>query len=222
MTSLETINTPTIQGMHKPEGYTALHFACDGSDRTLQHAKIVEDLIEQEADIEAQTKNGKTAFLLAAGTGLGSHVEVLLNGGCNKFAQGQKDRKGASREDGRVGQFELTANIWVGLGWPWDLAAAFAVPLAGCLHVHLLARAHAGYVWDPKPASKKAGKAHVQAPQQASKQAGKQACTCKQASMHVQASTHASKGAWCAWCAWGVPGAPGTPGVPGTQAYVHT
>ena len=113
ITSLETINTPTRHGLHKPEGYTALHFACDGSDRTLHGAQIAADLIEMKADIDAQTKKGKTAFLLAAGTGLGSHMEVLLHGGCNKKAQAEDNGKGASREDGRVGQFELTANTYL-------------------------------------------------------------------------------------------------------------
>ena len=53
----------------RPPEYTALHFACDGSDKTFSRGDIVELLLKKDADIEAKDTHGNTPLLLAAACG---------------------------------------------------------------------------------------------------------------------------------------------------------
>ena len=63
----------------QPEGYTCLHFACDGSDKEFKRKDIVEKLLENKAELEARDAKGNTPLLTAAGTGVSDLVELLIS-----------------------------------------------------------------------------------------------------------------------------------------------
>ena len=64
-------------------GWTALHFVCDGSDRSLQKADIAKLLIARKADIEAELPSGTTPVLQAAATGIVDVLQVLVAAGAD-------------------------------------------------------------------------------------------------------------------------------------------
>jgi len=70
----------------QPTMWTALHFACDGSDVLFKKAELVTMLIEKNADIEARDSKGNTPLLIAAGSGLTDVCLVLLNAGADRTA----------------------------------------------------------------------------------------------------------------------------------------
>ena len=67
----------------QPRGYTCLHFACDGSDRSFCRAGVVRMLVKRKADLEKRTHTGNTPFLLACGTGVTDIVNALVESGAD-------------------------------------------------------------------------------------------------------------------------------------------
>ena len=67
----------------QPRGYTCLHFACDGSDRSYCRADVVRALVAHRADLENRTDKGNTPFLLACGTGVTDIVNAMVESGAD-------------------------------------------------------------------------------------------------------------------------------------------
>ena len=59
-------------------GYTCLHFACEGSDKSFSRKDLILALLQSRSDIEAKTEKGNTPFLLASATGVTDVVETLI------------------------------------------------------------------------------------------------------------------------------------------------
>jgi len=76
----------TTVALHKPCGYTCLHFACDASDKIFGRVHLVEMLLKKKADIEARTAKGNTPFLLASGSGQTDVVNTLMAAKCDGTA----------------------------------------------------------------------------------------------------------------------------------------
>ena len=62
----------------QPRGYTCLHFACDGSDKSFGRKHLVRALLRSRADKEARTEKGNTPLLLASSTGVTDVVKTLI------------------------------------------------------------------------------------------------------------------------------------------------
>ena len=84
VTPADIINASTTGS--QPLGYTALHFACDGSDRDFKRAQIVSRVAAKRADLEATTAKGSTPFLLASATGVTDIATALVALGCDTNA----------------------------------------------------------------------------------------------------------------------------------------
>jgi ankyrin repeat protein len=69
---------------HQPPGWTALHFACEGSDVGLKKLDVVKILLGRRANVEARDAKGNTPLLLAAGTGVTDVCTTLLDYGADK------------------------------------------------------------------------------------------------------------------------------------------
>ena len=67
----------------RPRGWTALHMICNGSDCQLQRGELCSRLIAAWADVEERAPEGRTAFMMAAGTGVIHQAEALSQAGCN-------------------------------------------------------------------------------------------------------------------------------------------
>ena len=80
----ECVNRQTI-GLH-PSGYSALHIACDGSDKGLQRIGLVHALLVFRAEIDIRDNKGNTPFLLAAGSGITDTALALIHAGCDRNA----------------------------------------------------------------------------------------------------------------------------------------
>ena len=63
----------------QPSGYTCLHFASDGSDKSFARADFVRALVGRNASLENKTATGNTAFLLACGTGVTDIIQALVD-----------------------------------------------------------------------------------------------------------------------------------------------
>ena len=85
VTAVDVINTHTTGS--QPRGYTCLHFACDGSDKTFGRANLASALIAKKADMEATDAKGNTPLLLATGAGLVDVVKVLIGAGADVTVQ---------------------------------------------------------------------------------------------------------------------------------------
>ena len=70
----------------QPNGYTALHLACDGQSRDCDNVRLVEALIARRADIECKDSLGNTPLLKAAGQGLANVCEYLIAEGADRTA----------------------------------------------------------------------------------------------------------------------------------------
>ena len=84
-TPVEVINAQTTGS--QPKGYTCLHFACDGSDRSFARREIAKALITKRADLEARDAKGNTPFLLASGAGVTDVVQLLRECGADTTAK---------------------------------------------------------------------------------------------------------------------------------------
>ena len=70
----------------QPNGYTALHLACDGQSRNCDNLRLVEALLTRRANIECKDSSGNTPLLRAAGQGLGTVCELLIAMGADVTA----------------------------------------------------------------------------------------------------------------------------------------
>jgi len=105
VTPAEFINSPT--SVDKPNGWSCLHFACDGSDRTFFRAELCGLLVVARADLEFRCPKGNTPFLLAASTGQADVVTVLLKLGADPHARNNRGRgayEGAAQSSGTIVQ----------------------------------------------------------------------------------------------------------------------
>ena len=62
---------------NRPNGWTLLHMACDGSDKMYQRHALVNLLLWSGIHVDSQTPNGQTPYLLASASGCLSCVEML-------------------------------------------------------------------------------------------------------------------------------------------------
>lgn len=99
----------------RPPGKTALHFACDASDVSYGRDRIVDALLNANADIEARDSKGNTPFLLAAGVGITNVVKLLIDRGAhlhvtNNNGKGALQRARESSSD--VRQLLVRHGLW--------------------------------------------------------------------------------------------------------------
>ena len=89
------LNATTWGG--RPIGYSALHFAANGSDSSLERGNLVRRLIAAEADVDARDAKGRTPFLHACGTGVVDVAQALSQAGCDIHVCSWDGRNGADR-----------------------------------------------------------------------------------------------------------------------------
>ena len=77
----------------QPPGYTCLHMACDGSDRTNRRRSIVKLLLDKSVELELEDDKRNKPLLLACGAGVPDLVGMLLDAGANTDKR-NKDNKG--------------------------------------------------------------------------------------------------------------------------------
>ena len=70
-------------GAGRPAGYTALHLACNGSDKNFERETIVDLLLKRRCDPNARDNSGRTPLHLAAGTGVLGAAQNLVDAGAN-------------------------------------------------------------------------------------------------------------------------------------------
>lgn len=109
-TPVDVINTRTMRKPCMPGGYTCLHFAADGSDRSFDRRHLCKLLIDKRAIIDARADGGNTPYLLASGTGVDDVVGVLLSAGAQKNALNDKGASGASKSKGSSSSVYETLN----------------------------------------------------------------------------------------------------------------
>ena len=78
-------------------GFTCLHLAVDGSDKTFLKGKLVKELLEAKAALEDRTEGGVTPFLLACGTGVVDVASVLCHAGADITAVDHNNKTGMQR-----------------------------------------------------------------------------------------------------------------------------
>ena len=111
-TPAEIINSPTSGD--KPHGWSCLHFACDGSDRTYFRAELCRLLVAAHADLEFRCPKGNTPFLLATSTGQADVVAALLELGADPHARNNRGRgayEGAAQSSGTIAQLLRGAGV---------------------------------------------------------------------------------------------------------------
>ena len=86
-----------------PAGYSALHMCCNGGDCENQRASLASLLIARHADPDATDDEGRTPFLLAAGTGVIDVAQALSQAGCDLWAQSRDGRNAGDRCIGSSG-----------------------------------------------------------------------------------------------------------------------
>ena len=89
VTPAQIMNSPTTGS--QPRGYSCLHFAADGSDRSYSRAELCGLLVRYHADLEQKTYTGNTPFLLASGTGVTDTVRALIS--CGAYVHAVNDRQ---------------------------------------------------------------------------------------------------------------------------------
>ena len=100
--SAEWLSAKTWGG--KPSNWTALMMASNGSDVGMQRAELVGMLIEASAAIDERDDQGRTALMLAAGTGVVDVARVLVHAGADYMACSHDGRNCANRCIGSSGQ----------------------------------------------------------------------------------------------------------------------
>ena len=75
----------------RPEGYTCLHFAAEGSDKSYNRLHLVQKLLEWRAEVDARNAKGNTALMLASGTGVVDIQWVLIEHGANPEVLNDRD-----------------------------------------------------------------------------------------------------------------------------------
>jgi hypothetical protein len=79
----------------RPQGWTALHLAANGSDVMLKRSHLIALLIEHEADVNCRDEKGRTPFLHAAATGCVDSAKALSQGGADEQAVNNDGRNAA-------------------------------------------------------------------------------------------------------------------------------
>ena len=104
ITPASVINTQTTGS--QPRGYSCLHFACDGSDKTFRRGLLARALLEKRADIEARCAGGNTPLLLASGTGVSDTVRLLITARADVTAQNDRQMGALEKARGSSGDME--------------------------------------------------------------------------------------------------------------------
>ena len=102
ITPASVINTQTTGS--QPRGYSCLHLACDGSDRTFRRGELACALIRKRADIEARCPIGNTPFLLACGVGVSDTVSLLMTARADVTAQNDRQMGALEKAQGHSGE----------------------------------------------------------------------------------------------------------------------
>jgi ankyrin repeat protein len=100
----------------RPEGYTALHLACNGSDRIFQRHTIVELLLRRNADVNALDDKGRTPLHHAAGTGVLEAAKLLVGAGAVIDAVDDAGKNALDKCTGSSGTLyrsRMGGNLWV-------------------------------------------------------------------------------------------------------------
>ena len=104
-------------GGGRPAGYTALHLACNGSDRLFQRAIIVELLLQRRADPDVtDDTGGRTPLHLAAGTGVLEQAKLLVEAGADIHAVDQNGKNALDkcmRGSGTLTRSRRGGILWV-------------------------------------------------------------------------------------------------------------
>ena len=88
-----------------PKNYSALHFLCDGNERYNDKPGLVKMLLKKRANPELKDDSGNTPLLRAAGSGLDTVVQVLLEADVNRYAENAEGKtahnlaKGCNRNE---------------------------------------------------------------------------------------------------------------------------
>ena len=92
-----------------PAGYSALHLCCNGGDCANQRASLAALLIARHANPDALDDEGRTPFLLAAGTGVIDVAQALSTAGCDLWALSHDGRNAGDRCKGSSGSMRRCA-----------------------------------------------------------------------------------------------------------------
>lgn len=76
----------TTKGL-RPNGWTLLHMACDGSDKGYQRHDLVNLLLFSGIDVNSETPKGQTPYLLASASGCVSCADMLDRWYANPYIQ---------------------------------------------------------------------------------------------------------------------------------------
>ena len=90
-------------GGGRPEGWTALHMCANGSDVALMRATLARRLVEARALVDDRDLQGRTPFLMAAGTGAVDTARALSQVGADVFAVADDGRNAMDRAQGSSG-----------------------------------------------------------------------------------------------------------------------
>ena len=99
--TLDDVNLAITSG--PTQGYTPLHFACNGSDVGYHKAGLVIKLLDAQANLEARDPKGNTPLLKAAATGITDVVEVLLARGADRHAETNRGKGALELARGSTG-----------------------------------------------------------------------------------------------------------------------
>ena len=75
----------------RPEGYTCLHLAAEGSDKLAERYFVVQKLLDWRAEVDARNAKGNTALMLASGIGVIDIMLALLSHGADANVLNDRD-----------------------------------------------------------------------------------------------------------------------------------
>ena len=101
----------------QPNGFTALHFACDGANRCGDNQRLVHALLQRQADIEAKDARGNTPLLKAAGQGLTDVCEYLI--ACKADVNATDNKGVGAAQKTKKGQKALFKVLYFDHHCPW-------------------------------------------------------------------------------------------------------
>ena len=103
----------------RPWSWTALHMLCNGSDCMFQRGELASLLITADAEVDVETAEGRTPFMMAAGTGVVHQAEALSQAGCNVHATCWLGRNAADRalkSSSMMGRYPcllIITSVWI-------------------------------------------------------------------------------------------------------------